>query len=82
MEAVGFDPQTSPPPYAFTKTVRPTDHGLLLNMYMRWFIFKIKVCNHWRGVGPGLSPGPWSFLIAYIHTIYAMHLTVGAGFKP
>jgi hypothetical protein len=23
------------------------------------------------GVGPGLSPGPWSFVIAYDHAIYS-----------
>jgi hypothetical protein len=39
-------------------------------MYVRLKIFKVAICFVWRGVGPGLSPGPWSFELLYDPIVY------------
>jgi hypothetical protein len=69
LESVGFDPRTSPPHRAFTKSARPTDHRLRLVMYASYYVFEFTYCNVWRGVGPGLSPDPRSYRLLHV-TIY------------
>jgi hypothetical protein len=59
MEAVGFDPQTSPPVYALTKSAVPMGHTLILIIYVGFLLFKFILYNGRRG-GPGwgLAPAP------------------------
>jgi hypothetical protein len=64
----------------FTISDRPMGYTLCIVIYMYLIVFKFKVCDRWRGVGPGLSPSPWSFVrICPCHIIF--HPTVGAGFN-
>jgi hypothetical protein len=57
-------------PSTFTKSTRPLHHHLLLVIYMNIYVFKFGVCRFWRGVGPGLSPGPWSCGLLYVTILY------------
>jgi hypothetical protein len=65
MEAAGFDPRTSPPVSALTYFCQPLFLSLILERYTDLFIFKLNIWYWWRGVGPGLSPGP-----RFLHTPY------------
>jgi hypothetical protein len=70
MESVGFDPRTSPPHKSFNK-VRPTNMPHIVSCYIYMFLIYLNFVYvyKWRGVGPGLSPDPWSFVPLHM-TIY------------
>jgi hypothetical protein len=65
LESVGFDPRTSLHTTPSQRPFRPTDYQLCLVIYTNSYIFKFKLYDRWRGVGPGLSPGPRSLFCTY-----------------
>jgi hypothetical protein len=71
-----------PPPLCKAFTNLRDQHATDCFLICIWFniIFKFNVVLFWRGVGPGLSPGPWSLLHKHMTILYICVVVGARGF--
>jgi hypothetical protein len=63
MESMGVEPR--PPLWLCSLVVfgLPLAHTVVFIMYVAKYVFEFDLSLIWRGVGPGLSPGPWLYCV-------------------
>jgi hypothetical protein len=82
LEAVGFDPQTSPPHSAFTNSNNQLSRRCSLLWKSMRIYLNLCVVLIGKGGRPGLSPDPWFHCKLCDHMVYGAVLTNCAWSKP